>query len=83
LPEYINKDRKDLAMKALRLPKSLKQLEDGEDEGNDLFFSPNIFEKMQQDLRNQLSEEQLKNNLGVLTYSALFFNWPLSEILCF
>ncbi|KAG1033716.1 hypothetical protein G6F43_013527 [Rhizopus delemar] len=44
----LDKDGKDLATKALRLPESLKYLEDEEEEGKDYFFSPDIVEKIQQ-----------------------------------
>ncbi|PHZ13152.1 uncharacterized protein RHIMIDRAFT_313120 [Rhizopus microsporus ATCC 52813] len=42
------KDTKDLTTKALRLPESLKYLEDDDDEGKDYFFSSEVIEKTQQ-----------------------------------
>ena len=41
-------DAKDLTTRALRLPSSLKYLEDEEDDEKDLAFSPNLVEKIQQ-----------------------------------
>lgn len=44
----LDKDAKDLTTKALRLPESLKYLEDDEDEERDYFFTPDTVEKIQQ-----------------------------------
>lgn len=44
----LNKDAKDITTETLRLPESLKYLEDDDDKGKDYFFSSEVIEKTQQ-----------------------------------
>ncbi|KAG1148943.1 hypothetical protein G6F37_004082 [Rhizopus arrhizus] len=58
----LGKDDKDLAIKALKQPESLKHLED--EDGKDYFFSPVIVEKIQQAGFELPLREQPNQNFG-------------------
>jgi hypothetical protein len=59
----LDRDAKDLSTKALRLPDSFKYLEDeDEDDSKDLFFSPEVIEKIQ---KTRFEESVIKRSVMI------------------
>jgi hypothetical protein len=59
----LDRDAKDLSTKALRLPDNLKYLEDdNEDDNKDLFFSPEVIEKIQ---KTRFEESVIKRSVMI------------------